>query len=415
MHLIISFDRAPTWLREMFKLRKRVRAIFLPSSKKRGRRSAAPLLMAVGMICIVLVGAWHSWGQLADEYSSPSFNSSSDLNIGFEPYLDDFAFKEKFAVVKNKISEFKKTGQSSLMHEVLTELKPWMTVTTNNVELLYLRAYLKQYKHEFRAALKDLNRLLELNPSHLGARLTRYPIYILLGEYELAKEECESVANIVPPLTTLNCMIQLYSVSNSRGIDLNQIERLWRKFQSQNIDSTQSSETYELLLTLAEVFEQFGKVGTAGEIYQVIQSHSKVNHYGRIQTVDFLLRHGLFESASVYLSTIDVQSFELQFRKTLLAQKLNPSIELNTEFKLLFMDRVLRDPKFASVEYAYYHQYIIGDKQKAADLALSNWRQNQTAADLLLAQHYALEAQNLEALTEISRWCELHGYWNYLL
>jgi len=64
----------------------------------------------------------------------------------------------------------------------------------NSVDALRLRAYAAQHRHDFAAALRDIDRLLALAPRDADAHLSRAQIQIVQGRLDLARDDCAALA-----------------------------------------------------------------------------------------------------------------------------------------------------------------------------------------------------------------------------
>jgi tetratricopeptide (TPR) repeat protein len=79
-------------------------------------------------------------------------------------------------------------------------LSPWSGAADVPEEVLLLRATLAQTRHDFSAALADLDRLLARNPGHAQAHLTRAVVLTVQGRYPEALRSCEALAAGQPAL-----------------------------------------------------------------------------------------------------------------------------------------------------------------------------------------------------------------------
>ena len=72
-------------------------------------------------------------------------------------------------------------------------LNPWWNLPQPPVEVLVLRATIRQSTHDFNAALADLDLALKADPTHAQAWLTRAVILQVRGEYRSGQESLPAV------------------------------------------------------------------------------------------------------------------------------------------------------------------------------------------------------------------------------
>ena len=101
-------------------------------------------------------------------------------------------------------------------------LAPWWGLPDPPPEVLFLRAAIRQSRHEFDAALQDLSRLLETDPRDPQAWLMQAVIFIVRADYQAARQACEALARLRRAFLAFSCMGSLASLSGQAqgGYDL---------------------------------------------------------------------------------------------------------------------------------------------------------------------------------------------------
>src|SRR5205814_6272321 len=79
-------------------------------------------------------------------------------------------------------------------------LKPWEGSDAAPAEVLFTRGLLRQYRHDFAAALKDFAGAIEREPGHVGAHAWRAAIFMVQADYRAAERECAALTEIASEL-----------------------------------------------------------------------------------------------------------------------------------------------------------------------------------------------------------------------
>jgi len=82
-----------------------------------------------------------------------------------------------------------------------------------NPDLLITRGMLRQYRHDFSAALADFAAALALDPDRAGAHAWRGAIYLVEAQYANAREECAALLRLQRPVLHGGCagLVQAYT------------------------------------------------------------------------------------------------------------------------------------------------------------------------------------------------------------
>jgi hypothetical protein len=83
-------------------------------------------------------------------------------------------------------------------------LRPWAGGEAP-AEVLFARALLRQYRHDFRGALEDLQQTLQRDPEHVGARSWRTAIFMVGADYPAARAECRELEAVASELIATGC------------------------------------------------------------------------------------------------------------------------------------------------------------------------------------------------------------------
>lgn len=84
-------------------------------------------------------------------------------------------------------------------------IRPWSATAEPPVEVLVMRALIRQYRHEFDAALADLALAAERDPGNTEAWSWRSAILLVQADYVGARAACEKLAAVASALLATAC------------------------------------------------------------------------------------------------------------------------------------------------------------------------------------------------------------------
>src|SRR5207245_3853589 len=88
-------------------------------------------------------------------------------------------------------------------------LKPWWDLPAPPLDVLVMRAILKQYSHDFSGAMRDLETATSEDPKSARAWSWRAAIHMVQADYERAREDCLALQNVESELYAVGCMAYL--------------------------------------------------------------------------------------------------------------------------------------------------------------------------------------------------------------
>jgi tetratricopeptide (TPR) repeat protein len=92
-------------------------------------------------------------------------------------------------------------------------LAPWIHEPDPPAPVLLLRATLLQNRHDFDAALADLDSLIASNPKNAQARLIRATVRQVKGDYAGAAGDCRSLDGLAQPAIAATCLAAIDGVT----------------------------------------------------------------------------------------------------------------------------------------------------------------------------------------------------------
>src|SRR5712691_10326814 len=88
-------------------------------------------------------------------------------------------------------------------------LKPWWDMPDPPLDILVMRAILKQYSHDFSSAMRDLEAATREDPKNARAWSWRAAIHMVQADYERAREDCLALQRLESELYSAGCIAYL--------------------------------------------------------------------------------------------------------------------------------------------------------------------------------------------------------------
>jgi thioredoxin-like negative regulator of GroEL len=295
------------------------------------------------------------------------------------------------------------TGDASYLDRAENLLNAWPTSTAQVPnEILMARAEVAQRAHRFDEADVALAAVLDREPNHRQARLTRAYVRIARGESRAALEDCASLDREQTP-RVVNCVCRVRGLTGEASRAYDDIQRSLRDATHAGVWG--NAELLELALTAADLAERLGADERASAHYRLALAVAPKNAFVQSAYADLLLARG--DAATAFaLIAWDDERLGLQVWRAIAAQRLGrsdaqPLIDaLNARFALMRQ----RGDALATREYARFELDVIGDASTALDAALRNWRVQREPEDALLVLRAAHAAHDAGAAGPVSRW-----------
>jgi Tfp pilus assembly protein PilF len=272
-------------------------------------------------------------------------------------------------------------------------LQPWLGPSQAVPEALLLRATVRQNRHDFAAALTDLEAALQLNPRMSQAWLTRAAIQEVQGDYPAALRSCMALSKWAEALPAAVCLNSALGLSG-------QLETAYQRL-SAVVDGATGADQDQLLwarVVLAEMAERLGRRGDAESWYRRALGLGRRNGYLLATYADFLLDGGQPEEV-VDLLAKETRADPLLLRLALAEQNLG-SADFPTHQAALadrFAASRLRGDAVHQADEARYALQIAGDSAAGLSLALANWAVQREPRDARIVLEAARKAGRPQA------------------
>jgi hypothetical protein len=284
-------------------------------------------------------------------------------------------------------------------------LRPWRGDDAP-AEILVVRGLLKQYRHDFDGALRDLESALRRAPEHVGARSWRAAIHMVGAQYAAAREECRALEPIASELLAVGCRAAVEGVTGNarRGYD-----ELRAAF-ARRADAAPEIRLW-VLTRLAELASRLGEDAAAEQHFRQAQALGVKDNYLLAAYADFLLEHDRAKEASALLRTWS-HSDTLLLRIALAAKRQGlPEAQRHVQsLGERFAAAALRGERLHLGEEARFLLELKGDAKGALSAALENWKTQREPRDAQLILEAALAAGNPKAAAPALRWLDESGF-----
>jgi tetratricopeptide (TPR) repeat protein len=272
-------------------------------------------------------------------------------------------------------------------------LKTWWDQPEPPVEVLVLRATLRQNRHEFEAALSDLTKALAQDPRNAQAWITRAVILQVQGHYPEALRSCLPLMNLADTLLAIACMSGSASLSGQAG---KSYELLLETLQS---SQNASLEVRRWALTLlAEIAARRGDLKAAEQHFKAALGLGAQDAYLLAAYADLLLDQGRFEEVEGLLKDA-IRIDGLLLRLALAERELGlASFPLHVEsLKARFAASRKRGDTVHQGEEAHFTLHLLKQPRAALQLAQANWAVQREPRDARILLEAALAAHDPQA------------------
>ena len=252
--------------------------------------------------------------------------------------------------------------------------------------VLVLRARIRQSNHEFLPALADLDQALVASPRDGQALLDRASIHTVLGHYEQASRDCETLGPLVEPLYALMCRAAIAGVTGSAGPAYSELAPVAEHARDPGDACWAESLLGELSLRIAEY-------ARAESHFRRVLATCPNDSYARGALSDLLLDLGRLPEVVALLSDQTRQD-ALLLRLTIAERQLHAaSFDAHvSDLKQRFEEAALRGSQVHRREEARFQLWLRDAAEAALALALANFAVQREPADVRVALESALAA-----------------------
>jgi tetratricopeptide (TPR) repeat protein len=283
-------------------------------------------------------------------------------------------------------------------------LAPWWDLVEPPVPVLILRAMLEQRRHDFDAALADLERVLARQPRHPQALLTKATILGVQGKPDEALKSCAELTGAGEILVEAACTASAYGLAG-RARDGYRLLQEGRR-RSPGAEPLLQVWAHTIL---AELAEQLGYVAAAEKHFRDALSLAR-DPYLLGAYADFLLDQ---DRPGEVLELLERESrIDPLLLRLALAERRLGAAALGEHIALL-QDRFdaarRRGERVHLREEARFTLHLLDRPGEALELARRNWATQREPADARVLLEAALAASKPAAAQPVLEWLERTG------
>lgn len=268
-------------------------------------------------------------------------------------------------------------------------LAPWWNEESPPVEVLVLRATIRQSLHDFDAALVDLDRAVAVAPGHVQAWLTRAVVLGVRGRYAEASESCHRLVPLTTNLVATVCQTGIDSVTGHAADAYAKLTEALARVESPSPDEEAWARS-----SLGEYAARAGRLDDAERELARAMELDPNDGYARAAAADLLLDRGRAKEALALVRGKEAND-TLLLRIAVAEHRLQ-SAEAKSHAAALgarFDASRLRGDVVHRREEARYWLEVEGDAARALALAKANWDVQKEPADLRILLETALAAK----------------------
>lgn len=267
-------------------------------------------------------------------------------------------------------------------------LAPWWDAAAPPIDVLILRATIKQSQHDFTNALADLDMAARIAPRNPQVWLTRATILTVLGRYAQAREACVPLAQLAPGLIALTALANISSLSGGAESACGLLQKSLAADVSASVE-----EKIWALTELAEAETRLGQVAQAEAHYKTALALGQHDPYLLGAYADLLLDNDRAVEVAALLKN-ETRADGLLLRLALAESALRPQpatypahvASLNAQFEAGH----LRGDFVHQREEARFVLGLRHQPQEALQLAQANWLVQREPADARILLETAL-------------------------
>ena len=278
-------------------------------------------------------------------------------------------------------------------------LAPWWAASDAPTDVLLLRATVLQARHQFDAALKDLDTVIGRRPDDVQAWLTRATILRARGRYPEAAHACARMLDIAPGFASTLCGLSVMGLSG----DITGAAQAMQALEGRALQQTPAVQSW-FDAELADLFERAGRREEAEARYRAALRRDPAEPGLTAAYADFLLdsdRPAEAEQLTAPLLRIDA----LQLRNAIARQRLGQAQDGGVEALASgYAAAHRRGEDLHLREEARFALEVLQDPASALDLAQRNWEVQHEPWDARLLIDAAHAAGKPQAAQPVQDW-----------
>ncbi len=262
--------------------------------------------------------------------------------------------------------------------------------------ILVLRARIRQSNHDFLVALADLDQALTLSPNDAQALLDRASIQTVLGRYDAARRDCQTLETLTAPLYVVVCRAAIAGVTGSAAAAAAELSQVLSAPRVEVEDRCWAESLQGELAT------RLGQSAQAEAHFRGVLAACPNDSYARGALADLLLDLQRYPELISLLADSTRQD-ALLLRLTIAERQLrSPNFDSHLkDLEQRFEEARLRGNQVHRREEARFELSLKDAPARALALATANFRVQREPADVRIALESALAAGHPESARDV--------------
>jgi len=273
-------------------------------------------------------------------------------------------------------------------------------------EILFVRALLRQYRHDFAGALADLQRTLQQDPAHVEARAWRAAIFMVQADYVAAARECAALVNLASELLAAGCGAYVEATTGHTQDAYQRLADVLRRHPGAGAEARLWT-----LTRLAEMAARLGNDAGAERHFREALALGINDNFLLAAYADFLLDRDRPKEAVALLKDW-VRADTLLLRLAIAEGRLKlPAAKAHVQALAdRFAASALRGERLHLAEESRFLLRVKGDAPGALAAAVENWKSQREPRDAAALLEAALAARDPAAAAPAIRWLDQSGF-----
>lgn len=305
------------------------------------------------------------------------------------------------------LNHARKTGDPYYSGMAEASLQKWLSGSDIPHPVRIARATIKQYNHDFEAALNDLNFVLQKKPGNVQARLLRANIFRIQGKYSKAREDCYSLTLLTDPKAVAICGLSVSSLTGKANWSADKLQAMLRNTETPLSEDLKKWAS----IVLAEILSSMGENEKAlTHLQREVKANSRTDIYTKAVLMDLLLLEKKYQEAHDVVSELKLPDAIL-LRKAIAAKKMNhpDAKKLTAIIRSRFMDTKKAGRPQHLREEALYELHLNDNPDQALALSINNWKKQRELLDTRIVLEAALTAGKNAEASPVINWIEKQG------
>ena len=285
-------------------------------------------------------------------------------------------------------------------------IRRWTAQPEPPARIVFLRALLRQYRHDFAGAVADLDAVLARDPEDAGALLWRVALRLVQAQYREARSDCDRADAVASKLSAIACLAVIDGINGKARAAYDALSDALGRHPPSDPDQRQW-----MLTRLAEMALRFGDGKLAERHFREAMAASGTDGFVLAALSDYLLDEN--RPAEVVPLLKDWTRSDILLLRLALAESALRAPAAREHAAALadrFAAAALRGDRLHLQEEARFELQLQKDPQKALRLAVEDWQAQREPRDARVLMEAALAAGKPEAAQPALDWLSATGY-----